>query len=231
VLKSPPIANLQNVMRYFAYILLLLFSSFLLTSCEGVVQGNGKIISSVDGKPIDNVSIIWINLSDTSYSDKNGYFEVGSFVGCVPDCPGLEVTFSKPGYESKYVNFIKEYNYSTDSLTISMTPSANDLQLKKGFFSLPIQLLKIFLSLFNLFTLIYIFLTKPQYKWFWIIGIVMFSMTIDYNYFDHSFQYNLFSFMVQFMDRFGWYTYFVPTTALLFWTNYFMNKRQRINSA
>jgi hypothetical protein len=33
------------------------------------------------------------------YTAKDGRFDIGTFCGCVPDCPDIIVSFSKKGYK------------------------------------------------------------------------------------------------------------------------------------
>lgn len=114
-------------------VLFLILSVFcLLTSCEGLVKGNGKIVSSVDNKPIKGVMVYWTVFDKKIYSDSSGHFEIGSFCGCVPDCPKLEVAFYKKGYKTLYLDLQKKYDYQTDSLLIKMEPSSKSEELKEG---------------------------------------------------------------------------------------------------
>src|SRR5678809_285083 len=84
--------RLQNLSLFFLII--------LISSCEGIIQGKGKIISSGTKLPIDSVKINW--LGKIVYSDKGGKFSFDEFVGCVPSCPELELVLTKQGYETKY---------------------------------------------------------------------------------------------------------------------------------
>ena len=215
------------------YILIFLIA-ILLTSCEGVVEGNGVIISSADKKPIDSVCVFWTNGHMKSYTDSLGKFEIGSFCGCVPDCPDLELLFYKKGYETKYVNFSKEnYGYK-DTEIILLTPT-NEISrtIVKTTFE---QFLKyfnlIFVSLFNVFTLIVVCRTKFSLlanKVLWTILILFFSTTLKYNYYSGEIDLSLFSFFVQLtvmkIYYIGWYLYFLPTPALIFWTYHFYKKK------
>ncbi|MXV53343.1 hypothetical protein GS399_20480 [Pedobacter sp. HMF7647] len=207
------------------YTNLLLFSILLLlTSCEGMVQGNGKIVSSTDGKPIEGTLIFWTVFNEKVYSDKTGHFEVGKFCGCVPECPKLEVVFFKKGYKTRYIDLNKKFDYKTDSLTIKMTPSATSEELKEGRWSSILQALLILVSIFNLGTLTYIVSNKTEYKMIWLVAMVIFSTTIEYNYFNGDHNIHLFNFLFQFSNIFGWYRYFIPTTAVVFWANHWFNK-------
>ena len=201
----------------------------LLTSCEGMVQGNGRIVSSVDNKPIEGVLVRWTVFNEKVYSDERGHFEIGNFCGCVPECPKLEVIFYKKGYKTQYIDLQKKYDYQTDSLTIKMTPSATTEELGEGRWSTILQILLILISIFNVATLVYIINRKTQYKALWIVAMVAFSMTIEYNYFNGDHEISLFNFLLQFSNKFGWYRYFIPTTAMIFWTNYWLNKKYAKN--
>jgi hypothetical protein len=210
---------------------LLLVSLLLLslTSCEGLVQGNGRIVSSADNKPIEGVLVHWTVFNKKVYSDKTGHFEIGSFCGCVPECPKLEVIFYKKGYKTQYIDLQKKYDYQTDSLTIKMTPSVTTEEVGEGRWSTVLQVLLILISIFNVATLVYIISKKTQYKALWIVAMIAFSMTVEYNYFTGDHDISLFNFLLQFSNKFGWYRCFIPTTALIFWTNHWLNKKYAKN--
>ncbi len=216
-------------MRLFFIIII----SVLLASCEGIVEGKGKIISSTDHKPIDSVFVYWTNYFETtSYSDSIGNFKIGSFCGCVPECPELEVIFYKKGYTTKYVNLTKEYN-STNlaDITIQLTPSnVPSEQIKEKSFGNFLQYFNTVISLFNIFTLIMIFRVKLKKKVLWILSLIFLSITIRYNYFTGDFKFQPFSFFLQYrflvIYYIGWYVYFIPTVAIIFWSCFFYKKRQ-----
>jgi len=70
-------------------------------NCEGIITGTGKVVSSVDNKPLDDVLIIWTTTNDSCFTDSLGSFKVGGFVGCVPECPKLQLLFHKQGYKNQ----------------------------------------------------------------------------------------------------------------------------------
>ncbi len=115
-----------------------------------------------------------------------------------------DVIFYKNGYKTQYIDLQKKYDYQTDSLTIKMTPSATTEELGEGLWSTTLQILLILISIFNVATLVYIISTKTQYKALWIVAMVAFSMTIEYNYFNGDYEISLFNFLLQFSNKFGW---------------------------
>lgn len=217
-------------------IISLLLITLILCSCEGIVDGNGKIISSIDKKPIDSVLVYWTNENEKAYSDSNGRFEIGSFCGAVPDLPELELLFYKKGYETKYINFTKEYQFATDSLTVEMVPTLKPSEeIKERPFENFLKHFNTLISLFNVFTLIVICRTKLKHKTLWILALIFLSLTVKYNYYSGDITVNPLSFFLQYrflkIYYIGWYLFFIPLTSLVFWTYYFYNKRQKSNSA
>lgn len=95
-------------MRYFGLIFL---GALLLSSCEGIVGGNGRVISRENEEPLEKVMVI-LYLddipSDTIFSDSSGRFLGSSFVGCVFGCPESKLFFQKPGYQSETIIFNEE---------------------------------------------------------------------------------------------------------------------------
>jgi hypothetical protein len=217
-------------------IISLLLITLIFCSCEGIVDGNGKIISSIDKKPIDSVFVYWTNENERAYSDSIGRFEIGSFCGAVPDLPELELIFYKKGYETKYINFTKEYKFATDSLTIEMVPTSNSSdEIKERPFETFLKYFNTLISLFNVFTLIFICRSKLKHKTLWILALIFLSLTVKYNYYSGDITANPLSFFLQYrflkIYYIGWYLFFIPLTSLVFWTYYFYNKKQKSNSA
>ena len=105
---------------------LVLVIPMLLTSCEGVMDIRGTILSADTHLPIEAAMVRFHEQvgkfgtsEDTVYTDSNGTFEVGSLTMCAPDCPEVKLIVSKIGY----VTFVKNYEKGIvhDSLTIELT--------------------------------------------------------------------------------------------------------------
>lgn len=82
-------------------VLLNICVTFFLLSCEGIVGGSGKVISSSTREPLENVQIV-LFLNDDSvqvnYTNEQGLFAMERLVGCIPKCPKGELEFRKSGY-------------------------------------------------------------------------------------------------------------------------------------
>lgn len=205
-------------------------------SCEGIVLGGGKIVSSKDQKPIDSVLVYWTNGKIKTYSDSSGMFKHEMFCGCVPDCPDLELIFYKKGFETKYLNFTKEYGHATDSIIVQLNPTVElDKEIKETGFETFLKYFNVLLSIFNIFTLVIICCVKIKWKPLWIISCIFFSITLKYNYYNNEFDISFFSFFVQLrylqIYYIGWYLFFIPVTTIAFWLYYFNTKNQTKLSA
>lgn len=155
----------------------------LLFSCEGVIRGKGKVISAHDKLSIDSVKISFF--STVVYSDKNGNFEIGEFVGCVPSCPDLEVLLAKQGYETKYVNLTKESakGKAFTDLTIELTPAIEKVtevshdKSKSIFYYVSITT-----AIISFLTLIFLVFSTVKNKILWMFIILFCTLLIQYNY-------------------------------------------------
>lgn len=79
---------------------------FFLASCEGEVVGYGYVYDSFTKTPIDNVLVRYYtkkkkrHFEKEMFTDADGYFSIGSFEGCVPDCPDAVIELIKDGYRT-----------------------------------------------------------------------------------------------------------------------------------
>lgn len=83
----------------------LLIFLLLITNlgCEGYRCGTGKIVDSKSDLPLDSV-LCKIDNELFVYSDSIGHYELcGRFSGCVPDCPDIQIEFSKKGYKTQII--------------------------------------------------------------------------------------------------------------------------------
>lgn len=208
---------------------LCIFSLFiLLASCEGIIQGDGKIISATNQLPIDSVKISWFG--KIVYSDKNGNFSFHEFVGCVPACPDLELVLKKQGYETKYINLTKE-NEKHKSVfklipTNNNTGDISHTKAKNFLFYLSIVT-----AIISLFTLITLSIIKINKKAVWFVIISFGTATIYYNYLAKItelkvFRPSLFVF-IKYTFEPTWYQLNLPIGVFVFWTYYFYQLKNR----
>lgn len=73
--------------------LIIIGISVLLSSCDCWVAVNGKVISSVTGKPISNAKIEMLDRNIFAKSDKNGNFNIGEITGFCYS-PKIRVTYA-----------------------------------------------------------------------------------------------------------------------------------------
>ncbi len=200
----------------------------LLTSCEGIIQGDGKIISATNQLPIDSVKISWFR--KIVYSDKNGNFSFHEFVGCVPECPDLELVLTKQGYEAKYLNLSKE-NKKHKSV-FKLIPSNNNIgdlshDKSKNF----LFYLSIVTAIISLFTLIALSIVKINNKAMWFAIILFGTVTIYYNYLAKITELkvvrpSLFVF-IKYSFEPTWYQLNLPIGLFVFWIYYFYRPKNR----
>ncbi len=194
----------------------------LLVSCEGIIHGDGKIISAINQLPIDSVKINWFD--KIVYSDKNGNFSFHEFVGCVPECPDLELVLTKQGYESKYINLSKENeNHKSVFQLIPTNKNIDDLSdVKSKSF---LFYLSIITAIISLFTLIALSIIKINNKAIWFVIIFFGTITIYYNYLAKvtelkALRPSLFIF-IKYTFEPTWYQLNLPIGLILFWIYYF----------
>lgn len=199
-----------------------------MSSCEGIIQGKGKIISSNNKLPIDSVKINW--LGKIVYSDKSGNFSFDEFVGCVPSCPELELFLTKQGYETKYINLTKEnekHNYVFELIPTNKNIGNLSQEKSKNF----LFYVSIVTAIISLLTLITLPLLKIKNKSIWFIIILFGTTSIYYNYLAKFTQFKVFrpSLFVFFKWTFEptWYLINLPLGLIIFWTYYFYQLKIR----
>jgi hypothetical protein len=215
--------RLQNLL-----IILLVVS---VASCEGIIQGKGKIVSASNELPIDSVKINWFD--KTVYSDKNGDFSFDEFVGCVPSCPDLELILTKQGYQPKYVNLTKE-NENHKSV-FQLVPNKDfivDLSHKKP--KTFLFYLSITTSIISLLTLVALAIIKVKNKPVWFVIILFGTVAFFYNYLEKSIELRIFRpsifVFVKYTFEPTWYQLNFPIGLIIFWTYYFYQKKNKIRT-
>ena len=64
--------------------------------------GNGILMDAETNELLDSVHVVNLTGPGDYYTDSTGVFDVcNKFGGCVPDCPDIEIQFSKEGYKTK----------------------------------------------------------------------------------------------------------------------------------
>ncbi len=204
---------------------ILLF--FLISSCEGIIQGKGKIISASSQLPIDSVKIDWFGRVE--YSDKNGNFSSSQFVGCVPSCPDLELILIKEGYQSKYVNLTKENK--NGKLVFQLVPTNKNVsdfsnRSSKNF----LFYLSVITAVLSLITLLVLALIEVKNKKLWFAFILFGTVSLFYNYLEERIEVSIFrpSLFVFLQHTFQptWYKLNLPIGLIIFWIYYYYKTKQ-----
>lgn len=85
------------------YTLAALLPIALSISCHGETGADGIVYDAVTGIPMD--SVVYERLGSKpliKYTDSTGAYSMyGLSGGCMPDCPDLNMQFSKSGYKSQ----------------------------------------------------------------------------------------------------------------------------------
>jgi hypothetical protein len=90
----------MKIKKYFLVSITATFMT-LFMACEGYQCAVGTIYDSSNNLPLDSVLCV-SNGGDEILTDSTGSFDLcGPFGGCMPDCPEVEVEFSKEGYVSQ----------------------------------------------------------------------------------------------------------------------------------
>lgn len=176
------------------FFLLVLIAFF---NCEGIITGTGKVVSSVDNRPLDNVLIIWTSTNDSCFTDSLGNFKIGGFVGCVPECPKLKLLFHKQGYKNQYIDLSENSNLRTGDVIVKMQPTDLIQSTEVPFLSKLLYFINIIISIINIGTLIYLFTISFEYKFLWIIFILWGSLSLHYNFYTNIFNLEFFNFLIQ----------------------------------
>jgi len=199
-----------------------------MVSCEGIIQGDGKIISASNQLPIDSVKINW--LSKVIYSDKDGKFSFHEFVGCVPACPDLELVLTKQGYETKYINLTKE-NEKHKSV-FELIPTSNNIgNLSHGKSKNFLFYLSIITAIISLVTLIALSIIKINNILIWLVIILFGTTSIYYNYLANVTELKLFRpslfVFIKWAFEPTWYRLNLPLGLIIFWAYYFYQIKNR----
>lgn len=204
----------------------------LLTSCEGIVRGNGKVISAEDKSPIDSVRIKW--MTEEVYTDSLGRFEIGQFVGCVTGCPDLELVLEKSGYETKYINLTKENpkEFPIEKVTIELKTTekvqADIWNNKLGDF---LYYATMIIAGLSLVTLVILFIIKVDNRLFWFFVVFLGTIGFQYNFLADIFDFKILRPVTQFNPEHyldpAWYKLSLPIGAIAFWIFYFKRLRKK----
>jgi hypothetical protein len=210
--------------------ILLVVAALLFVSCEKVVTGSGKVISAADGKPLDYARVYWTNYSRVSVeTDSMGNFTIGDTIKCI-NCPDFELICKRQGYETKYEDFTNKSGEDLHHLLIKMTPSQNkkgEREVKETYWENSLKSLAALISLINLFTLVMMTQARLKHKTIWLLALLFLSVTIKYNYYNEDIQFLLLSFFIQIRaSPIGWYLYYIPLPALVFWSYYFFKRKK-----
>lgn len=215
-------------MKKYLLVALTILIVLLQLSCKREVAASGKVISAVDGSPLENSRVDWLGYYKmTTVTDSLGQFVIGDTCMCLPDCPELQVIIREKGFEPVYADLTGKSNFTANNLVIKMNPLKGK---PKDFRETPKEMLlksmNAFLSLVNIFTLVMICLGNIRYKALWIISVLFVSFTYKYNYFNGDSEFYPLSFLVQVrLTYIGWYVYYIPVATILFWIYYAYKKR------
>ena len=213
--------------------ILLVATALLFFSCKKVVMGSGKVISAEDGKPLDYARVYWTNYTRLSVeTDSLGNFQIGDTVNSFLT-PDFELFCKRQGYETQYENFTAKSGDDLHHLIIKMTPSINkqgEREVRETYQENLLKSVAALVSLINLFTLTMISQAKLKRKLSWLLALLVLSFTVKYNYYTETLEYYPISFFIQIRaSPIGWYLYYIPLPAIIFWVYYFFKRRKGVD--
>ena len=92
----------QNL-RWICKALLALSLAVILTSCEAIIYGEGKIYDAQTLEPLD--SVLCNNGRNETFSDSTGFYDLHfGWITCTFGCKDIEFTYSKPGYQTQKID-------------------------------------------------------------------------------------------------------------------------------
>ena len=195
------------------------------------MSGSGQVISSVDKSPLDSVMITW--RTEKEYTDKEGKFEIGQFVGCPTGCPDLEIVLTKKGYETKYINLTNGGPIHVEGVTIELTPTANpQSDIWNNGIGTFLYYTSMIIAGLGLISLVFLFFIKVKNRWLWFFAIFLGTIAFHYNFLSDSFDFKILRPVTRFnpphyLDP-AWYKLSLPLGAIAFWTYYFKRLRTKV---
>lgn len=89
--------------KFRIYSAVILIPVLFSIGCEGETCADGIVYDAETKIPLDSVFYKSLGrYKDSAYTDTTGAYSMcGTFGGCVPDCPDLNMQFSKKGYVSQ----------------------------------------------------------------------------------------------------------------------------------
>ena len=209
------------------YVFILLLPLILFCSCEGIIGGKGKVLSSVNSEPIDSVKII-LSGGQVTYSNEKGEFENDNFVGCVPDCPS-ELIFYKKGFKTRHIDTRNDYDNREKMIVYLDQETGEPVDYKINKIQYFLFYVALFFSLLNIFTFIMILVMKTKNKGLWAIASLLISLRLSYNFVNGSIEVEFLNFFLQIFTsiylNMGWYVYFIPASSLAFWICFFLKRK------
>ena len=155
---------------------------FILCSVDpGRIHLQGVIVDKSTAKPIDSAKIS-VRESTFLFTDSVGGFNF------VQNTGGFEMLIEKKGYKPRFI-ILQNDKFDQDNVTIKLQPTYTEYRSGMSTASLRFinTLLKIAFSLFNAFTLIFIFFQSGiSRRFLWIAGIIIINPVFRLLYLDFS---------------------------------------------
>jgi hypothetical protein len=201
----------------------------LVVSCDTGFNSKGLVIDKSTQLPIDNVKID-IKGKGTTYTDSLGYYKIDTMI--YGYAGNLEILLNKDGYKTKHVNFKTDKIEMNNALIEleKLGKSTVHFCIEKKRISQLYYFNMYFISLFNLLTLLFLlFKKKIRGKILWILGVILFNLTILISFTDCSISdFKLINSPIP-LTHYWIHPYsikiVIPVFAIIFWGIYLIKKK------
>jgi|GEM_PF-1978778 len=201
----------------------------LLSSCDSGYMFSGKVVRATDKQPVTNAKIITAEKS-TTHTDSLGNFTIHSF-GPGSHSDKAELLVEKEGYQSEYVDLSDK---ATDIHNIRVELTGSGQPQETAFDSVWVRRMYLFnlivINLIAAFTLLFLFIRKIKYRWFWMMFILAYSIVIRVNYINGATEVDFFN-LPFFFKHYGFYPFTIkiaiPFSIIVFWMAYFAGRVRR----
>ena len=204
--------------------LVIIFIVTFMVSCDTGFHSEGLVINKSTQLPIDSVKIHIKDL-DSIYTDSVGKYRIDTMIYGYAGY--LEILLVKEGYQTKHVNF-KNDRVIQDNAIIEMemlNGSTQEFSLPKKTISLMYYFNLYIISLVNVLTLLFLIFRKGiPWKYFWILGVLLFNLILFISFTDGSVSdFSILNGPV-YLTHYWIYPYSVkivlPLTSIMFWILY-----------
>ena len=217
---------MKKIKQLFTFVIICV----LFISCDTKFSSNGVVIDQNTRQPVVGVKIS-IKDRDSTYTDNFGKYRIDKFIyGWAGD---FEILLEKDGYKTKHVNFNRgKLQSANTTIELEKSEGKSVCAVDRKYVKTMFYFNKYVLSLLNLLTFLFVAIKKKvDYRFVWIMGILLLNPTFFISFTDLSLvKFNFLNGPV-YLTHFHMYPYslkfIIPLTSILFWIIYLV-KRDKI---